>query len=1082
MLRYQERQFQKLLHYVWNRSGFYREYYASQGVREHELADVSINDLPLLPKKTLLDNFDRAVTDPRLTRRELGAWFESHRDPSETFCKDMVVIHGSGTSGDIGIYAYDRKAWATADAMMATRLPLPENYPTGRTKIAFYVAANGHFATVSMASSMPKNVYDALILSLLDSSEQTVKQLNAFQPHRLTGYSSCVAYLAELALDGRLAIHPQRVFVGGDKLTDSMERKIRQAWSAPIYVLYAASESKFIAIKTPEHEQMMVMDDLNIVEVLDKKDRAVSAGKEGRVVLTNLYNYTLPILRYELGDYVVKGTELHDGPFSTLRDIRGRVNDALPVVLSNGLHDSIHPLVLTTLFVPTIEKYQFVSETPEHVRLDYIAPRNIDAAVREEFQKMLDAKEAARTTVDVRHVPAIDNDPKTGKLRLVKFEAQQAKRPHSVIDRDVSEIAPRRVDIKPAPSFVPFAREDIEQSIPARFEQQVEKYTDQLAVKSGDLSLTYGELNRAANRLARAIIDRQGSKPDPVALLIRQGIPAVLSILGILKAGKCYVPLDPTYPEARLAGILEESQASLVVTNDANLSSTMAFVREPGKILNLDQLDDGMPTDNPSPPTSPDSLAYLFYTSGSTGRPKGVVQNNRNVLHQIMTYTNGLQLAQDDRVTQLHSHGFSASRLDIFGALLNGAALFPSSPAEEGFDRFARWLRDEQISVLHWVPTAFRHFADSLGKGDLFPKLRLIVLGSEPISSRDVELYKKYFSPHCVLVNRFGTTETGNIRWYFMDKQTGTPNGPVPVGYAVEDTAVLLLDDTGKLVEKDQIGEIAVKSRYLSPGYWRRPDLTAAVFSSDPMEPETTIYRTGDMGRILADGCLLHLGRKDFQVKIRGYRVEVGEVERMLLEHSAITAAVVAARSDHVDGKRLVAYYVCADTPPPTSSTLRNFLAARLPTYMVPSAFVRLEALPRTPSGKVDLQALPEPGIEAPDADVPSAAGRTPVEKELVKIWNSVLGIDAVGIDQNFFDLGGHSLHAMSIISRTTEAFRVEISLRDFFELPTVAHMAEMIGRQELKGCDDAKVIDTLAAVDSLSDEQALQILEKETK
>ena len=256
------------------------------------------------------------------------------------------------------------------------------------------------------------------------------------------------------------------------------------------------------------------------------------------------------------------------------------------------------------------------------------------------------------------------------------------------------------------------------------------------------------------------------------------------------------------------------------------------------------------------------------------------------------------------------------------------------------------------------MPTAFRHFANTLDKGDLFPKLRLLVLGSEPLSSRDVNLYKQYFSPGCVLVNRFGTTETGNIRWYFMDKQTATPSGSVPVGYAVEDTTVLLLDETGNEPENDQIGEIAVKSHYLSPGYWRRPDLTAAVFSSDPVEPETRVYRTGDMGRILPDGCLLHLGRKDFQVKIRGYRVEVGEVERMLLGHSAIAAAVVAARSDHLEGKRLVAYYVCTDAPPPSSSTLRNFLAARLPSYMVPSAFVRLEVLPRTPSGKVDRQAF----------------------------------------------------------------------------------------------------------------------------
>ena len=352
---------------------------------------------------------------------------------------------------------------------------------------------------------------------------------------------------------------------------------------------------------------------------------------------------------------------------------------------------------------------------PEHVRIDYVAPRNIDAAVREEFQEMLDAKGGARTTVDVRNVPAIENDPKTGKLRLVKFEGRHAQQLRQIIDTNVSEIAPKWVRVKPAPSFVPFTRADIEQSIPARFEQQVEKYADQLAVKSGDLSMSYGELNRVANRLARAVIDRLGNKPEPVALLLRQGIPAVSSILGILKAGKCYVSLDPAYPEATLVSILEESQASLVVTSDADLSSAMALVREPSKILNIDRLDDGIPTDNPGSTISPDSLAYLFYTSGSTGRPKGVVQNHRNVLHQIMTYTNGLQLSRDDRVTQLHSHGFSASRLDIFGALLNGAALFPILVAEEGFGRFASWLRDEEITLLHWVPTAFRHFTTYSG-------------------------------------------------------------------------------------------------------------------------------------------------------------------------------------------------------------------------------------------------------------------------------------------------------------------------------------------------------------------------------
>ena len=197
---------------------------SSHGINERALEDLAINDLPLLPKKTLIDNFDRAVTDPRLRRKELSEWFETHHDPNEAFCSDIVAIHGSGTSGDIGIFAYDRKAWIVADATVATHLPMPENYPAGKTRIAFYVSAKGHFATVSMAVSLPKDVYDPLILSLLDPTEETIRQLNAFQPHRLTGYSSSVAQLAEIALEGKLKIAPQRIFVGGDKLTPSMER------------------------------------------------------------------------------------------------------------------------------------------------------------------------------------------------------------------------------------------------------------------------------------------------------------------------------------------------------------------------------------------------------------------------------------------------------------------------------------------------------------------------------------------------------------------------------------------------------------------------------------------------------------------------------------------------------------------------------------------------------------------------------------------------------------------------------------------------------------------------------------------
>lgn len=645
------------------------------------------------------------------------------------------------------------------------------------------------------------------------------------------------------------------------------------------------------------------------------------------------------------------------------------------------------------------------------------------------------------------------------------------------------ESVSRPVRIQPVPSFAPFTKMEIEQSIPARFERQVEKHADRLAVKSGDLTLSYAELNRAANRVAHAIIARLGTNQESVALLLQHGIPAVIAILGILKAGKCYVPLDPSFPAPRLSVIVEEAETSLLLTGDRDMTSALAFTQNPANILNIDTLDAALPADNPGLSIKPDSPAYLFCTSGSTGRPKAVAQTHRNGLYQIMTYTNGLRLSPEDRVTQLHSHGFSASRLDIFGALLNGAALFPLLPAEEGMGGLARRLIDEGMTLFHWVPTAFRHFADTIGDAELFPKLRLIVLGSEPLTSRDVKLYKWHFSPDCVLVNRFGATETGNIAWYFMNKQTGMPSGTVPVGYAIEDTDVLLLDETGKEVGNNQIGEIAVKSAYLPSSYWRRPDLSGDVFSPVPGAPGSMTYRTGDMGRRLADGCLLHLGRKDLQVKIRGYRVDPGEVEGALLDHPAVAAAVVMARQDNLGDRCLVAYYVAASAPAPANSTLRHFLEARLPAYMVPTAFIRLEALPLKPSGKLDREALPEPNRLQPDGEaLPIAEPRTSVEETLVTIWTSVLGVASVSIHDNFLDLGGNSLHAMMIISRAISAFKFEVSIRDFFELPTVAHMAEVIGSANLKNLADSELAAELDMLESLSEEQVRQLLENETK
>ena len=390
-------------------------------------------------------------------------------------------------------------------------------------------------------------------------------------------------------------------------------------------------------------------------------------------------------------------------------------------------------------------------------------------------------------------------------------------------------------------------------------------------------------------------------------------------------------------------------------------------------------------------------------------------------------------------------------------------------------------LIDERITMVHWVPTAFRHFVDALSAKEQFPHLRLLVLGSEPLTSHDVDLYKQHFPADCVLVNRFGSTETGNISWYFLDKQTEVPTGTAPVGYAIEDAEVLLLDEAGGEVGNNREGEIAVKSTYLPLGYWRQPDLTGDKFLPVPGMQGTVIYRTGDMGRWLAGGCLLHVGRKDFQLKIRGYRVDPGEVEGALLEHPDVTGVAVGALQGNLQDTSLVAYYVAGNSAP-TSSALRKFLENRLPSYMVPAVFMRIEALPLKANGKLDRKALPATDLPQPVALSPSAEPQTGVQETLTAIWSSVLGVQSVGIHDNLFDLGGNSLHAMMIISRAVSTFGTEVAIPDFFELPTVSHLAEMIGGTNLNNEPESEVAAMLDLVESLSDEEVRKLLKEETE
>ena len=617
-------------------------------------------------------------------------------------------------------------------------------------------------------------------------------------------------------------------------------------------------------------------------------------------------------------------------------------------------------------------------------------------------------------------------------------------RPPGASPDKAATLAARAGSVAPRNEFVVFRKEEIEQSVPARFEEQVRRYPGRLAVRTARHELTYDALNRAANRVARAILERRGQGAEPIALLLEHDAPLIAAILGVMKAGKFYVPMDPSYPEARNRFILEDSGAGVVLTDDRNLPIAAALAGRKTPVLDVGAIAStpGVPADDPGLAIASSANAYVIYTSGSTGRPKGVLQLHRNLLHNMMKYTNTAHLCADDRFSLLTSCSVSASRPDIFGALLNGGSVFPFAPRREGFSTLADWLVEQEITVYHSVPTLFRHFLESLPEGAAFPRVRLVKLGGEPILRRDVELYRRHFSPSCLLYAGLGGSEMGNIRVFFLDKQTEFDGNTVPAGFAMEDSEVLLLDENGDEVGPGLVGEIAVRSEYLPPGYWRRPDLTEAAFRPDPAGGGARIYRSGDLGRLGPDGCLEHLGRKDFQVKIRGNRVELSEIETALLGHPAVREAAVVARDDAKGERELAAYVVPRSNQRNILRELRAHLKQKLPEYMVPSALVLLEALPLTPNGKLDRRALPPLDPKRPELETPYVGPRDPLERRLTEIWERVLRVRPIGVKDDFFELGGHSILAARLFAEVERAMDRRLPLATLFQASTIELLA----------------------------------------
>jgi amino acid adenylation domain-containing protein len=608
------------------------------------------------------------------------------------------------------------------------------------------------------------------------------------------------------------------------------------------------------------------------------------------------------------------------------------------------------------------------------------------------------------------------------------------------------------------------ANNPAEDALHRLFEAQAERRPEAEAVTLGEQRLTYGELNRRANRLAHRLRALGVGPEVPVPLCAERSLDLVVGILGILKAGGGYVPVDPSYPAERIDWILTDSQAGVaspvLVTQSSLAASLPALPASRAHVLCLDEPGLEMESDaDLQGGAGADNLAYIIYTSGSTGLPKGVPIRHRHVARLFSATDAGFGFGSEDVWTLFHSFAFDFSVWEIWGALLHGGRLVvvPYLLSRSPEDFYQELVR-ERVTVLNQTPSAFRQLVEAEAavgqRGDAGNAggnlaLRWVVFGGEALELGGLRpWFERHGDERPRLVNMYGITETTvHVTWRPVTRQDAEAAGlGSRIGRPIPDLSVHLLDADLNLVPEGVPGEIHVGGAGLSSGYLNRPDLTAERFIPDPFAaaPGARLYRSGDLARVRPGGDLEYLGRRDHQVKIRGFRIEPGEIESALARHPAVREVAVMARAEDGGEARLVAYVVARSEAgeAPTAQDLRQFLKASLPEHMVPSAFMVLDALPLTAHGKVDRKALPAPEAARVEAGETYVAPRPGAEETIAAIWGELLGVERVGARDDFFLLGGHSLTAARILSRVRDALGIDLSLLVVFETPTVEGMA----------------------------------------
>ena len=579
---------------------------------------------------------------------------------------------------------------------------------------------------------------------------------------------------------------------------------------------------------------------------------------------------------------------------------------------------------------------------------------------------------------------------------------------------------------------------ETEQTLPEQLEAALSSFSHRTALKSDSSKLSYAELAGLSARIAGALQPGSDHRIAPVALLMNHDVPLIATLVGILRGGGSYFVPNLNGAAFRLKQMLAEVRPSTIVADNDHIDLAREANAARTKLLLVDELMAG-PASLAPRPVRDDTLCAVFYTSGSSRKPRPLVYTHGGTLQNALNHSRSLAITSADRLTLLSPCSAAASVSSIFGALLNGAALFPFQPAERGFSEMRDWIEAESLTIYHSVPSLFRRFAESLAPGQILNPVRIVKLGGETVFASDVDLFHTHFRSDAVLINGLGLTEAnGNVSHFHVTRETSLSSGTVPVGKALPGIELELLDENGARVTADAIGEICLRGKFVAPGFWTGSEVQPQTFD------KAGWFRTGDLGRRNSAGLLHHLGRKDDQLKIRGHWVSIAEIESALSEIPDIREAAVVT-PDRTSNEKKIICFISWQNGAVSDRRLRTMLKRKLPSYSLPHQIVALAELPVLPNGKIDrrrllirAESLRSPGTG--DAKRPDA-----LRLQLVRIWEKVLGTPGIDIAQDFFSLGGDSLAAATMLAAVEKYFGVHLPLSALLESSTIDKLAALI-------------------------------------